>query len=140
MIYYSYRENQTILKEYEMKKLLKTLLIVGSIGIGLIFTGCESIEDASYCSIVGTWQSGSSDLWFYSEDDGREYIQFINDQVFDRGTYSMSSYSACDGYITMSSNGGQTSGGDYTIFDNNTKLNGFTDGYGNLVTYNRYTP
>ena len=140
MLYYSYVENQIIVKEYEMKKLLQTLLIVSSIGIGLLFTGCESLENETSCSIVGTWQSGSSDLWFYSADEGMEYIQFLNDQIFDRGTYSISSYSSCEGYITMSSNGGWTSGGDYIIFDNNSKLNGFTDGYGNIVTYYRYTP
>ena len=97
--------------------------------------GCEeSGASDSGGSIVGTWRSGDTDLWFWSVDEGSKYQERINNQIFDQGTYTTS-----DGNITMRSNGGHSSTHSYTIFENNTKLNGFTDGYGNITTYHRTT-
>ena len=124
-----------------MKNFIKLWLIIGSIGMGLSFVGCGGSDSSSEsCTIIGTWQSGDTKLWFYSANEGSKYIEFIGEQIFDQGTYTTSNYSACSSQMTMSSNGGGTSTSAYTIFDNNTKLNGLTDGYGNSVTYYRYTP
>ena len=121
-------------KEVNMTKLTQRLLVVICMGISLVsFVGCE--EDGSGSgsgSLIGTWQSGSSKLYFYDESRGNEYVQTLNDGIFDRGTYK-----ASDGHITMNSKGGHSSSGDYTIFDNGTKLNGFTGVYGNKTTYHK---
>ena len=116
-----------------MTKLTQLLSIAICIGITLVaLVGCGDEPENKSGSIVGTWASGDTELWFYGENEGSKYLQLINSQTFDSGTYTTSG-----DLITMSSNGGHSSSNNYTIFDNNTKLNGFTDGYGNSTTYHR---
>jgi hypothetical protein len=117
------------LTRFTLPGLLVLLLIIGGCG-GSSDSGSGASKSGS---IVGTWASGDTWLWFYGENEGSKYIMWLEGLIFDQGTYT-----ASDGHMTWISNGGHSGSGSYTIFDNNTKLNGFTDGYGNSTTYHRY--
>jgi len=112
---------------------LKTLLIsLVCLAVVFLISACSSPNDGgnngvSNGSIVGTWEAGDTTLTFNTDGTYRQTVQGM---IFDTGTYT-----ASGGQCTMASNGGYTSTGSYHVSGNT--LTGFTDGYGNQVTYTR---
>lgn len=80
-------------------QLLPTAICIAITLVSLV--GCEESDESG--SIVGTWSSGDTELWFYGENEGNKYLQLFRGNTFDSGTYTTS-----DGHITMISNGGHS--------------------------------